>query len=271
MKGVAQMGCNGDKKGNITSAFGSDIILEGTTGVPNLLLKYYARLGITDSEMMLLVQLMHVQKSTNQLFPSHEVLADFMACDKTSIRAGLAGLIEKGVIAISHIYSKEADEVISTYSYEPLFEKVLELWACEKVRACQMMKKNLKEQTQKTRVVKNRNKQPAFAKICQSFEKEFGRLLSPMEIEQINLWLDDNEGRPDLIMEALKRAVMLGKHNFKYIDSILLEWQKNKINSVSDVLAYEANFRERQLNRSAKRKTETTEKNKDKFRLLYLS
>lgn len=265
------MSCNGDKKGNITSAFGSDIILEGITGVPNLLLKYYAKIGITDSEMMLIIQLMHIQTSTNERFPSHDVLAQFMSGDRSSIRAGLASLIEKGIISISHVYNESADEVVSIYSYEPLFEKVLELWACEKVKACQLLKKNLKEQIQKARVVKNKDRQPAFAKVCQSFEKEFGRLLSPMEIEQVNLWFDDNEGRPELIFEALKRTVMLGKHNFKYIDSILLEWQKNKLKTVSEVLAYEANFRERQLSRTVRRKPETPDKKKDKFRLLYLS
>ena len=262
---------SGDKKGNITCSFGSDIILEGMTGVPNLLLKYYSKLGITDNEMMLIIQLMNLQSAANQQLPSHDVLAQYMSADKSHIRADLASLIEKGIICINHIYCETTDDVVSIYSYEPLFEKILELWACEKVKAYQLLKKNLKEQIQKTRVVKDKNKQPAFARVCQAFEKEFGRLLSPMEIEQVNLWLDDNDGWPELILEALKRAVMMSKHNFKYIDSILLEWQKNKLKSSSEVLAFEANFREHQISRSAKRKPEAPEKKKDKFRLLYLS
>ncbi len=269
------MSCSGDRKGNITSAFGSDLILEGITGVPNLLLKYYPKLGITDSEMMLIIQLVHLQTATNQHFPSLDVLARFMSREKTKIRADLAGLIEKGIVKINHCYSETADEIVPAYSYEPLFEKISELWAGEKVKAYQQLKKNLREQKQKVRAGRNKNLEPAFAKVCQSFEKEFGRLLSPMEIEQVGLWLDDNGGSAELILEALKRAVLLGKHNFKYIDSILLEWQKNNLQTIPEVLAYEANFRSRQAGRSAQRKptaaaaAAAAEKKKDKFRLLY--
>jgi DNA replication protein len=265
------MNRSGDKKGNITASFGSDIIYEGITGIPNLLLKYYSRLGITDSEMMLIIQLIWIQTSTNQKFPSVDYLIQYMSEDRAQIKAHLASLIEKGAISINHIYCEETVEIIPCYSYEPLCEKVSEMWACEKVKACQMMKKVLKEQKQPSDTVKNKDRQPVFAKACQVFEKEFGRLLSPMEIEQINLWLDDNGTMPDLILEALKRAVMLGKHNFKYIDSILLEWQKNRLKNVAEVLAYEANFRERQITKPAKKRSEVSDKKKDKFRLLYLS
>ncbi len=261
---------NGDRKGNITATFGSDLIMEGMTSVPNLILKYYPKIGITDSEMMLVIQLIYLQTATNQHFPPLDVLAQYMSGEESKIKADLASLIEKGIINIEHIYSEANDEIIPVYSFEPLFEKVSELWACEKVRVYQQMKKSLKEHDQKNRAVKNRNRQPAFAKVCRAFEKEFGRPLSPMEIEQISLWLDDVDGRPDLILEALKRAVLLGKHNFKYIDSILLEWQKNSLKTITDVLEYEANFRERQIARSARRKPGAAEKKKDKFKLLYL-
>lgn len=262
------MNRKGDKKGNITSAFGSDIILEGMTSVPNLLLKYYSRLGITDSEMMLIIQLMYLQVSTNQQFPSFDQLAGFMSADSSQIKADLASLIEKGIISINHSYSESSDDIVSIYSYEPLFEKILELWACEKIEACQKMKKNLREQKQKTDSKCAGEKRAVFALVCQAFEKEFGRLLSPMEIEQINLWLD--ETKPELILEALKRAVMLSKHNFKYIDSILLEWHKNNLKTSEEVLAYEANFRQRQASRPAGSKARVPAKKHDKFRLLYL-
>lgn len=85
------------------------------------------------------------------------------------------------------------------------------------------------------------------------------------------MWLDDGDGRPELIMEALKRAVMLGKHNFKYIDSILLEWQKNKLTNVTEISEYEAKFRQRQMVRPVKRKPESAENKKDNFKFLYLS
>jgi len=270
------MSNSGDRKGNITAAFGSDLTLEGMTAVPNLLLKYYPKIGITDSEMMLIIQLMHLQTSTNQHFPALDVVAEHMSGDNARIKADLASLIEKGIISIKHYYCESTDEVEPFYSYEPLFEKISEFWACEKVKTYQQMKKSLKGS--KNKQSETGRGQPGFAKAAKAFEKEFGRLLSPMEIEQINLWLDDSAGSLEMVMEALKRAVMLGKHNFKYIDSILLEWQRNNLKSISDVLVYEAGFRERQTGRSAHRnqiqtgdkKTVKKVEKKDKFRLLYL-
>lgn len=261
------MNGNGDRKGNITAAFGCDIILEGMTAVPNLVLKYYSKLGITDREMMLLIQMMFLHTSHNNPFPSFEELSKVMACDEKQIKIDLASLIEKGIINISHFYSEELDEIIQVYGYEPLFEKVSEFWACQKVAVYQKMKKRLKDNGQESRDRKSRQK--AFTAICRAFEKEFARLLSPMEIEQVNLWLDDFEGNPEMILEALKKAVMMGKHNFKYIDSILLDWRKNNIKSIAEVTAFEAGFRERQASKAVRRKSDPPNK-KDKFRLLYL-
>lgn len=262
------MNGNGDRKGNITAAFGCDIVLGGMTTVPNLVLKYYSKLGITDSQMMLLIQMMFLNTSDNNPFPSYEEISKVMACDDKQIKNDLASLIEKGIITISHFYSEVKEEIIQVYSYEPLFEKISELWACQKVAVYQKMKKSLKDNGQDSNNKKSRQK--AFTAICRAFEKEFARLLSPMEIEQVNLWLDDFEGNPEMVLEALKKAVMMGKHNFKYIDSILLDWRKNNIKSIAEVSAFEAGFRERQASRAVRRKTDTPPNKKDKFRLLYL-
>jgi len=166
--------------------------------------------------------------------------------------------------------------VLSTYSLEPLMEKVSEIWACDKVKELQKMRQALKEKESKGTVKKGiKSGAPEFACMCQSFEKEFGRPLSPMEIEQVGLWLEEHRGKTEFILEALKRAVMRGKHNFKYIDSILLEWKKNNLCTVGAIMEYEENFRQRQVKRGNGFKGETEPKNKnkgkDKFKLLYMS
>src|SRR5699024_10038094 len=64
------------------------------------------------------------------------------------------------------------------------------------------------------------------------FEKEFGRPISPFEIEMINTWLDVDKLNTNLILAALREAVLMGKLNFKYIDRILGEWKKKGIYTV---------------------------------------
>ena len=66
------------------------------------------------------------------------------------------------------------------------------------------------------------------------FEKELGRTMSPMELEQINKWLDD--GNPEeLILGALKEATFNNVRSFSYIDKILYEWSKKGYKTVEDI------------------------------------
>ena len=65
-------------------------------------------------------------------------------------------------------------------------------------------------------------------------ESEFGRTLSPIEVNIINAWLEHHFSE-DLIKEALKEAVFNGVSNLKYIDRILYEWEKNGVKTIEDV------------------------------------
>lgn len=76
--------------------------------------------------------------------------------------------------------------------------------------------------------------------IYRRFEQEFGRPLSPTEIEQVQKW--ESNISADLVAEALQRAVLAGKFNFKYIDGIIFNWQKNNIRTLLDVKNQDAEF-----------------------------
>src|SRR5699024_1293573 len=78
------------------------------------------------------------------------------------------------------------------------------------------------------------------------FEQEFGRPLSPFEIEMINAWLDQDQIVPSLIKAALRESVLMGKLNFKYIDRILREWKKKGIHTVEEARAASKSFRQNQ-------------------------
>ena len=70
--------------------------------------------------------------------------------------------------------------------------------------------------------------------IFDMIEKEFGRELSPIELEIINGWLDMGNSE-DIIKEALKEATYNGVKNLRYIDKILCEWGKKGFKSVEDI------------------------------------
>lgn len=89
---------------------------------------------------------------------------------------------------------------------------------------------------------------PVRTNILTAFEKEFGRLLSPMEIDQLKGW--EQEHSKELILEALKRAALGGNHTFKYINGILLRWSKKKIRTIQEVDRHEADFQARKPDQS---------------------
>lgn len=66
------------------------------------------------------------------------------------------------------------------------------------------------------------------------FEKEFGRTLSPIEYELINAWKENNFSE-ELILQALKEAVLNGVSNLRYIDKILYEWNRKGIKCANDI------------------------------------
>ena len=76
-----------------------------------------------------------------------------------------------------------------------------------------------------------------------SFEQETGRPLSPMNLDQIRQW--EKQYPSELILEALRKAITLGKYSMQYIDSILLNWQKNNIRTLAEVKAADKEFEQR--------------------------
>ena len=64
-------------------------------------------------------------------------------------------------------------------------------------------------------------------------EKEFGRTLSPSELEFIKAWAATFDS--GVIVEAVKEAVLNGVSSIRYIDKILYEWDKKGIKTKEDV------------------------------------
>lgn len=73
----------------------------------------------------------------------------------------------------------------------------------------------------------SKEEKPIVSDIFSKFENEFGRTLSPIEYETINNWLSNNTSE-EMILNALKEAVLNGVSNLRYIDKIIFEWKKKK-------------------------------------------
>ena len=56
-----------------------------------------------------------------------------------------------------------------------------------------------------------------------------------MELQTIDSWLNTENYAPELIVLALREAVLNQVYSLKYIDKILLSWEKQNIKTSADV------------------------------------
>ena len=81
-------------------------------------------------------------------------------------------------------------------------------------------------------------------------EQNFGRTLNGIEIEMIREW-NDNE----LTRYAIKQAVLSGKYNVKYINTILVNYKNNSITTVKQAQEEEKKFKSKEEIKKSKTAT----------------
>ncbi|MCL2678044.1 MAG: DnaD domain protein [Clostridiales bacterium] len=205
---------------NLEQKFMSEL-LTGGTFVPDLLLDFYPQLGLDAEGLVFLLRLLRHKKGREHLFPDE--LAKEFSSSKEKLSEQFAALREKGLLGPL--------PQANGFSLEPLFALLFDLWAFSKMSAGQ--KTVAAAPPQETA---HPPKKTPFGQLYHSFEKELGRCLSPMESEKISQWLLEDKTPPEVIAEALKRAVLQGKASFAYIDKILQSWQKQNFSSLAEVL-----------------------------------
>lgn len=204
-------------------------IMDNQMVVPKQLLMNYQELNLNETELVVLLQI-HRFRIDGNGFPTPEEIAAHLTITSQECSRVLRSLIQKRVMTIEQNHN-EHQVLNECYSLEPLWER---LFAAAPLRAA-------KEQNYDEN-------------IFPLFEQEFGRPLSPFEIETINIWLDEDEQSPALIKAALREAVLMNKLNFKYIDRILREWKRKGVKTVEQAREQGKQFRKGQQAPSSQRK-----------------
>lgn len=213
---------------------------QGNTIVPQLFFQHYKKLRITDDEALILLHLMSFH-SEQKDFPTPFDFTERMNYSENEITIQLRKLIQKGFLEITQGVDSEG-KLYEKYSLIPLWEKLIDYIEETTVKA------NEKEEKKKE------------ADIFSLFEQEFGRLLSPIEIETITMWLDIDDHSPEIIKAALREAVLAGKLSFRYIDRILFEWKKKNIRSLDQVKQHTHEFRDKTIKPTTHKTEDHTKK-----------
>lgn len=92
--------------------------------------------------------------------------------------------------------------------------------------------------------IKEINKESIFEVV----EKNIGRVLSPIELEVIKNWDYDEE----IIVLAIKEAMLHNAKTIKYIDRVLFNWKQNNLKTIEDVNNYLNEFSNKKTNKKEK-------------------
>ena len=196
----------------------------GQTEIPTLLLKYYKKLGLNNDDFVLIIQL---KSSMDQgdYFPDLEEISERMNISKNDAFKAVHQLMQKKLLSIE---TKKDEEGITedVYSLNLLWEKLITL-----------MKQN-------EHVIEEKQEKKESKNLYSIFEAEFGRPLSPMEMESLVMWVEEDQFSKELIILALREAVLSQVYSFKYIDRILLNWKKKNIRTKEEVEKESQRFRD---------------------------
>lgn len=191
-----------------------DIINAGTTSVNNLILLHLQDLEMSSDEFLLYCNLKMFQEQ-QVFFPSTQQLMTNTGFSEGQIYQLVQIMIQKHFIKIDSQKVK-GQKYQDYYDLSPIYQVLLG------------------EQLNSRTSANLNDIQTLFQKI----EVEFGRPLSPIEQQTIQAWIVDDHYSVPLIMLALKEAVLNQAYSLKYMDRILLNWEKNNIKTPEQLQNY---------------------------------
>lgn len=217
-------------------AHGMNLMLqEGSIQISSLLLRSYRALQLTDSEAMLLLQIIEFSVNEKKPFPTPEELAERMGVHSHMITAWLQKLFNNGFLTIEQDTINGV--IVEAYNWTGWY-MLASNWYSQQLRT---NKKAERQQVQKL------EEQDQISGLFTIFEQEFGRPLSPMEYETISGWIDEDRYSDEIIRFALKEAVFAGKLSFRYIDRILIDWSRNRVATVEAAKLHSQKFYSKNL------------------------
>jgi DNA replication protein len=213
---------------------------EGTISIPQLLLSNYHKLGLSESEFVLLLQVFSFIEKGND-FPTPEELSSKMSFSGEECSSILRRLVQNQFISIEEGNSTSGI-LYEKYSLKPLWTKLADFMAS--ASKGESVEKTLQDESD----------------LYTCFEQEFSRPLSPLECETLAMWIDQDEHNAMIIKAALREAVISGKLNFRYIDRILFEWKKNGVKTIEQAKKQGERFRPHQKAQQPSAQTAQTDK-----------
>lgn len=193
-----------------------DYLNAGETTISNLLLTHYHQLGLSNQEFLLYLQLLHHQQSGSD-FPDLFEISQRIGVPNEEIYGILEGLLGKQMIRLVTTQNHQG-KMVDAYDLTPIYDR-LSHYLMSLVKQSDQQKK-----------------ETGIQELFELFEKEFGRPLSPIEMETINMWIQEDKYDLEIIRLGLREAVLNQAYSLKYIDRILLGWERKNLRTKDQIL-----------------------------------
>lgn len=197
----------------------------GFTTLQNGLIAYYSKLNISDAELLLIIQL-EAFSQRGESFPSNEKIAANTNLTVADVGNIIQRLIDRDYLTIEQVKDNQ-DKIGNRYSLNKLYDAI-DQYIDQNI----LIKDKKREKT--VSVVDDLDNNP-LNYLSRKVEVEFGRYLSPIEREEIAQWLIVDHYTPEVIELALREAVLSQAYSLKYIDRVLLNWQRHNLKTVDEI------------------------------------
>ncbi|HGM7139078.1 TPA: helix-turn-helix domain-containing protein, partial [Serratia marcescens] len=113
----------------ILAIWGQNILTSGWTTIPNLLLKSQSKLGLSNSELVLVIHLISfIHQPFSRVFPSIELLSKRMDQDRRTIQRTMKRLEDKGIVRKKVRSTGKVDVgMTNVYDLDPLMLKLIKI------------------------------------------------------------------------------------------------------------------------------------------------
>ena len=104
-----------------------EILDEGFTSVPNILLRYRSKIGLKPKHIMLIIDIMSYKWDAGYPFPSYSTLSQRSGVEERSVKRITQDLEELGLLVKTPRFDSETGAQVTTvFDFRPLVKKLIE-------------------------------------------------------------------------------------------------------------------------------------------------
>lgn len=176
-----------------------------TIPVNKILLDNYAKIGLDEASVIILIKLLERYRTHNTPLNFSELLAG-TTLNESELTHVIQSLIKENLLELdTHQIDGKYTE---TYNFEPLYNKLEDFIMLEE-------KAPVKDDT-------------TLRGLFEYIEQLYGRAISPNEYERLNSWMNDSNYQPEAIQDAVDIAYKSNITSLQYVERILSSTSKSE-------------------------------------------